>query len=158
VAGGRRLGSGPTRGGAVTGPCRRARRGGPGWAGSCSSAPWRPNSDSSRGDSKQRHTNRELWFFAAAPGILLCVSGRQQRGVAGRSGDGSWRRLVSRPRRKLPDTVRGQAEVDQVEVDQVEVLELSSADSVGRLRGERHGWPPFGPPQPPLARPVDPTG
>jgi hypothetical protein len=158
VAGGRRPGSGPTRGGAVTGPCRRARarRGGPGWAGSCSSASWRPNSDSSRGDSKQRHTNRELWFFAAAPGILLCVSGRQQRGVAGRSGDGSWRRLVSRPRRKLPDTVRGQAEVDQVEVDQVEVdqvevLELSSADSLGRLRAERHGWPPLGPP-------VDPTG
>src|SRR4051812_8800911 len=165
VAGGRRLGSGPTRGGAVTGPCRRARarRGGPGWAGSCCSASWRPNSDSSRGDSKQRHTNRELWFFAAAPGTLLSVSGRQQRGVAGRSGDGSWRRLVSRPRRKLPDTVRGQVEGDQVEVDQVgggqvEGLGVSSAASVGRLRGERHGWPPFGPPTPPLARPVDPTG
>src|SRR4051812_21495408 len=161
VAGGRRLGSGPTRGGAVTGPCRRARarRGGPGWAGSCSSAPWRPNSDSSRGDSKQRHTNRELWFFAAAPGTLLSVSGRQQRGVVGRSGDGSWRRLVSRLRRRLPGAVRGQVEVDQVEVgqvevDQVEVLELSSADSLGRLRAERPGWPPFGPPTPPLARPV----
>ena len=91
------------------------------------------------------------------------MSGRQQRGVSGRSGDGSWRRLVSRPRRRLPGAVRGQAEVDQVEVDQVEVdqvgvLELSSADSVGRLRGERPGWPPFGPSQPPLARPVDPTG
>src|SRR3954453_19113976 len=158
VAGGRRPGSGPTRGGAITGPCRRARarRGGPGWAGSCSSAPWRPNSDSSRGDSKQRHTNRELWFFAAAPGILLSVSGRQQRGVAGRSGDGSWRRLVSRLRRRLPGAVRGQVEVDQVEVDQVEVLELSSADSVGRLRGERPGWPPFGPPKPPLGPPKPP--
>ena len=52
----------------------------------------------------------------------------------------------------------GQVEVGQVGVGQVGVLELSSADSLGRLRGERHGWPPFGPPQPPLARPVDPTG
>jgi hypothetical protein len=141
----------------------RARRGGPGWAGSCSSAPWRPNSDSSRGDSKQRHIDPELWFFAAAPGTLLSVSERRQRGVAGRSGDGWWRRLVSRLRRRLPGAVRGQVEVDQVEVDQVEVdqvevLELSSADSLGRLRAERHGWPPFGPPTPPLARPADPTG
>src|SRR3954466_14185977 len=130
VAGGRRPGSGPTRGGAVTEPCRRARarRGGPGWAGSCCSAPGRPNSDSSSGDSKQRHTDPELWFFAAAPGILLSVGGRQQRGVAGRSGDGWGGRVVSRLRRRLPGAVRGQAEVDQVEVDQVEVLELSYAD------------------------------
>src|SRR4051794_31766778 len=143
----------PARGGAIAGVAPgRARRGGPGWAGSCSSAPWRPNSDSSRGDSKQRHTDPELWFFAAAPGTLLSVSGRQQHGVAGRSGPGSWRRLVSRLRRRLPgavpDTVRGQVEVDQAEVDQVEVLELSSADYLGRLRGERPGCPPFGPPQP----------
>src|SRR4051812_17604998 len=176
VAGGRRPGSGPARGGAIAGAGPgRARRGGPGWAGSCSSAPGRPNSDSSRGDSKQRHTDPELWFFAAAPGILLSVSGRQQRGVAGRSGPGPWRRLVSRlrqrlPGARLPGAVRGQAEVGQVEVDQaeadqVEGLELSSADSVGRLHGERPGWPPFGPPKPPLgppkppfARPVDPTG
>src|SRR4051812_16988736 len=142
--------------------------GGPGWAGSCSSAPGRPHSDSSRGNSKQRHTDPELWFFAAAPGTLLSVSGRRQRGVAGRSGDGSWRRLVSRLRRRLPGAVRGQGEVDQVgggqveggqvevdqvevdqvevdqvEVDQVEVLELSSADSLGQLRGERHGCRPW---------------
>src|SRR4051794_13169799 len=154
----------PARGGAIAGAAPgRARRGGPGWAGSCSSACWRPNSDSSRGDSKQRHTDRELWFFAAAPGTLLSESGRQQRGVASRSGDGSWRLLVLRPRRKLPDTVRGQAEVDQAEVDQVGVdqvgvLELSSADYLAIRRAERHGWPPLGPPPPPLARPVDPTG
>src|SRR4051794_6166498 len=159
-----RPGSGPTRGGAIAGAAPgRARRGGPGWAGSCSSAPWRPNSDSSRGHSKQRHTYPELWFFAAAPGTLLSVSERQQRGVAGRSGDGSWRRLVSRLRRGLPGAARGQVEGGQVEggqveVDRVEVLELSPAASGGGLRGERPGWPPLGPPQPPLARPVDPTG
>src|SRR4051812_6471490 len=157
VAGGRRPGSGPARGGAIAGAAPgRARRGGPGWAGSCSSAPWRPNSDSSRGDSKQRHIDPELWFFAAAPGTLLSVSGRQQRGVASRSGDGSWRRLVSRLRRKLPDTVRGQAEV--LGFSSAGVLELGSADYLAIRRAERHGCPPLGPPTPPLARPVDPTG
>src|SRR3954454_21269077 len=140
----------PERGGAIAGAAPgRARRGGPGWAGSCSSAPWRPNSDSSRGHSKQRHTNRELWFLAAAPGTLLSVSGRQQRGVVGRSGPGPWRRLVSRLRRRLPGAVRGQVEVDQVEVDQVAVLELGSADYLAIRRAERPGWPPLGPPTPP---------
>src|SRR4051794_767231 len=156
VAGGRRPGSGPARGGAIAGAGPgRARRGGPGWAGSCSSAPGRPHSDSSRGDSKQRHIDPELWFFVAAPGILLSVSGRQQRGVAGRSGDGWWRRLVFRLRRRLPGAIRGQAEVDQAGVDQVGVLELSSADYLAIRRAERPGWPPLGPPTPPLARPVD---
>src|SRR4051812_49491617 len=112
-----------------------------------------PHSDSSRGDRKQRHTDPELWFFAAAAGRLLSVSGRQQRGVAGRSGDGSWWRLVSRLRRRLPGAVRGQAEVDQVEV-----LELGYADYLAIRRAERHGWLPLGPPKPPLERPADPTG
>src|SRR3954454_25155015 len=71
--------------------------------------------------------------FADVSSTLLWVSKLRQLGVAGRPGTGSWRLPVPRLRRKLPDTVRGQAKV----------LELSYADYLGNLRGERHGCPPW---------------